>query len=130
MLCARMSMRKEYTNTTNIPPVNLIKDFARLGLPMFAVKIFAHPFDKVIFEYPLDELMEDVWSDQFVNICTRKMFSERLRKQKSVMPLSDNRASRLTLTLSMIPYVSQSNFESNTALQAFVCSGDRRRGSS
>lgn len=33
------------------------------------------------------------------------------------------------MTLSIIPYVSQSAFESNAALHAFVCSDDRKRGS-
>ena len=36
---------------------------------------------------------------------------------------------RLAVTLLMIPYVSQSVFESNAALHAFVCSDDRKRGS-
>jgi len=34
----------------------------------------------------------------------------------------------LTVTFSMIPYSSQSVFESKAALHAFVCSDDRERG--
>ena len=36
---------------------------------------------------------------------------------------------RLTVMSSMIPYFSQIVFESNAALHALVCSGDRNRGS-
>jgi len=29
-----------------------------LGFSMFAFKVLAHPLNKVVFEYPLDELVE------------------------------------------------------------------------
>ena len=57
----------------NIPPINLIKDWACLGLPMFTFKILAHPIDKVIFENPFDELMEEVGGYQFMNVCMGKI---------------------------------------------------------
>lgn len=41
-------------------------------------QIFVDPFYKVIFEYTLDELMQNVGCKQFVDISTRKAFSERL----------------------------------------------------
>jgi len=28
---------------------------------MFAFKIFAHPINEMIFKYPFDELVEDIW---------------------------------------------------------------------
>ena len=57
---------------------------------MLALKIFANPVDKVIFEYTLDELifeytldelMEDVRGDQLVNVCMWEMFSEWLETE-------------------------------------------------
>ena len=48
---------------------------------MLALKIFTHPVDEVIFEYTLDELMEDVWGDQLINVCAREMISEGLENE-------------------------------------------------
>lgn len=48
---------------------------------MCVLKIFTHPVNEMVLEDPLDELMEEVGSDQFVYICTGKMLSEWLRKQ-------------------------------------------------
>ena len=67
-------------NTANIPAVDLVKDRICLGLAMFALEIFAYPLNKVIFEYSLDELVEKVRGNQFINICTGKVFSKGLIK--------------------------------------------------
>ena len=48
---------------------------------MLVLKIFAHPVDEVIFEYTLDELMEDVWGDQLINVCVQEMISEGLENE-------------------------------------------------
>jgi hypothetical protein len=42
------------------------------------LEILAHPINKVIFEYTLDKLVEEVRSYQLINICTRKVFGEWL----------------------------------------------------
>jgi len=49
-----------------------------LGFAMFTFKVLTHPLDKVVFEYPLDELVQQVWSDEFVNISIGEVFCERL----------------------------------------------------
>ena len=46
---------------------------------MLMPKVLAHPLDKVVFEYAFDELVEEVRSYQFVDVCTREMFGEWLR---------------------------------------------------
>ena len=38
-----------------------------------------NPLDQVIFEYTLDELMEDVGCEQFMDISSRESVSEWLR---------------------------------------------------
>ena len=45
---------------------------------MLLPKVLAHPLNEVVFEYTFDELVEEVWSYQFVDVCTREMFSEWL----------------------------------------------------
>lgn len=45
---------------------------------MFTFKVFTHPLDKVVLEHPLDELVEQVWTNQFVDICIGEVFCKRL----------------------------------------------------
>ena len=45
---------------------------------MFAFEILAHPLNKVVLEYSLNELMEQVWSDELVDISVGEVFCERL----------------------------------------------------
>jgi len=99
---------------------------------MFVFKILTHPINKMILEHSFDKLVEDVWRYQLVNICTGEVLSKRLAGQVSDTAIQSQKwdgGIRLTVTLSIIPYISQSVFESNAALHAFVCSGDRKRGS-
>jgi hypothetical protein len=46
---------------------------------MFAYKVFAHPLNKVVLEYPLDELVEQVGSDELVDVGVGEVVCERLR---------------------------------------------------
>jgi len=48
---------------------------------MFAFKMLTHPIDEVILENSFDELMEDVRSYQFINICMGKMVRKWLAGQ-------------------------------------------------
>ena len=41
-------------------------------------KVLLNPFNDVIFERPFDELMQKVWSEEFMNISMRKLLSEWL----------------------------------------------------
>jgi hypothetical protein len=45
---------------------------------MFAFKVFAHPLNKMVLENPLDELVEQVWCDEFVDIGVGEVFCEGL----------------------------------------------------
>ena len=45
---------------------------------MFFFEIVHHPLDKVIFEHTLDKLVKEVWGDEFVDVCMRKVFGEWL----------------------------------------------------
>ena len=65
---------------TNVLPVDLVKDQVHFGFPTFSFEVFDHPINKVIFEDSFNELVEDVWGDQFIDICTREMLSEWLKK--------------------------------------------------
>ena len=46
---------------------------------MLALEILADPVYKVIFKHTLDQLMEEVWGYQLMDVCMREMLSERLR---------------------------------------------------
>jgi hypothetical protein len=45
---------------------------------MLTHKILADPVDKVVFKYTLDELMEEVWGYQLMDIRTREILGEGL----------------------------------------------------
>jgi hypothetical protein len=114
---------------SNVPPVDLVKDRVSLGLAVLALEVFAYPLNKVIFKHSLDELVEEIWSYQFVNICAGKMFGEGLMKIYQGRRVMTREEEGLTVMLSITPYVSQRVFESNADLHTPVCSGDRKRGS-
>ena len=99
---------------------------------MFTFKILTHPIDKMILKNSFDKLVEDVWGYQLINISMREVLGEQLTGQvrDTTIQLQEwDGGVRLTATLSIIPYISQSVFESNMALHTFVCSGNRKRGS-
>ena len=48
---------------------------------MFVFEIFTHPINEVIFEDAFDDLMEEIWGYQFINICVGKMFCKWLAGQ-------------------------------------------------
>jgi hypothetical protein len=94
---------------------------------VFAFKVLTRPLDEVVLEYSLNKLVKDVRSYQLIDICTREVICERLAAQ--VRKTGMQSMGGLTVASSMIPYLSQIVFESNAALHAFVCSGDRNSGS-
>ena len=56
-----------------------ILDYVKcMTLTMSLEKVLLNPFNNVIFECPFDELMQKVWSEEFMNISTRKLVSEWL----------------------------------------------------
>ena len=62
----------------HIPSVNLSQQFVPLAPAIFATQVIFNPSDEVIFERALDELVEDIWCKDLMDICTRKVISEWL----------------------------------------------------
>ena len=82
-----------------------------------------NPLDQVIFEYTLDELMEDVRCEQFMDISSRESVCEWLKA-----PVRENRSRRgieRTTTSPRIPYSSQRIPGSNLLIKKSVFSCDR-----
>lgn len=73
--------KQEYSARTRChsPTVNLIHEplslaFSLRGQPY----VLANPSHKVVLKSPLDKLVEEVWSQQLVNVRTWKVVRERL----------------------------------------------------
>ena len=62
----------------HIPSVNLSQQFVPLAPAIFATQVIFNPSDEVIFERALDELVEEIRRNDFMNVCTGKMSGERL----------------------------------------------------
>jgi hypothetical protein len=45
---------------------------------MLVLKVLAHPLNKVVLEDPLDELVEQTWGNELVDVCIWKVFCEWL----------------------------------------------------
>ena len=45
---------------------------------MLVFKVLTHPLNKVVLEYPLDELVEQIGSNELVDIRVGEIFCERL----------------------------------------------------
>ena len=52
------------------PAVNFVEDPFRIGGTVRVFEVLQHPFNKVILEYTLDDLMKEVRSDEFIYICS------------------------------------------------------------
>ena len=48
--------------------INVSDDLTGTLLPMLKFQILINPGDEVIFECALDQLMEKVWGDKFMNV--------------------------------------------------------------
>jgi hypothetical protein len=59
--------------------INILDNFPCSSGPICLLEVFMNPLDQVIFEYTLDELMEDVGCEQFMDISSRESVSEWLR---------------------------------------------------
>ena len=72
-------MRDGYADgSRDKPPINLIKYPRRLGGAMHDPEVILHPRNKVVFECPLDGLMEKIEGEKFVYIRTREVHCEGL----------------------------------------------------
>ena len=52
---------------------------------MFTLEVLAHPLNKVVLEHPLDKLVEQVWSNEFVDISIGEVFCKRLGGSESLV---------------------------------------------
>lgn len=69
---------------------------------MFVFEVLADPLNKVVLKHSLDELVEQVRSDELVDISVGKVFCERLGGSFSVTDHTDLRRG-LTVASSTIP---------------------------
>jgi hypothetical protein len=90
-----------------------------MGLAMCEDEIFLHPCYEVVLEGTFDDLMQEIWCDQFIYVCVRKLIGEWLSGTLST-ETSEIEMLR-TITLLTMPYVSQSTLGFSNATNAFVC---------
>jgi hypothetical protein len=62
----------------NLPQVNVIEDLVGTDLSVFKKKIFPDPCYQMIFPATLDDLMENVRRQHFVNVSTGEVIRKRL----------------------------------------------------
>ena len=77
-----MYLKQYHQNIHDSLPINFIQDHFTLCFSMFFSKILCHPFNEVVFEHSLDDLVQEVQGDQFVDICMGEVFSKWLRNNK------------------------------------------------
>lgn len=46
---------------------------------MSLLEITHNPLDKMVFEHTLNQLVKEVWGDEFIDVCMGEMFGEWLR---------------------------------------------------
>ena len=82
--CNGVSETLKKKRKLNIPPINFVQDRVGSSFPMFVFKVFARPLDKVVLEYALDDLVENIWGYHLVDVCARevicKWLARRVRK--------------------------------------------------
>jgi hypothetical protein len=91
---------------TNVPSIDIIHD---LFTPLRAVRgeyVVLDPFDKVVLEGTLDDLMEDIRGDQLVDVGPRESIGEWLNLSVSNEDMQFDEI--CTCTSSLIPKLSQS----------------------
>jgi len=62
----------------DLPSINVVEDPVGLCLTVCRNKIFINPCNKMILEYALDELMQDVWGNKLLNISMGEIICKRL----------------------------------------------------
>lgn len=58
--------------------VYILQNFCCLRRAMSLFQVLPNPVDEVVLEGSLDKLMQQIWREQLMYICTRKFTSERL----------------------------------------------------
>ena len=74
------------------PPVNFIQNRFTSRLSMLFFKIVHDPLNKVVFEHAFDELVKQIWGDEFIDVRMGKMFGERLEGESDKAHQTDRLA--------------------------------------
>jgi hypothetical protein len=54
------------------PPVNVSQNPFSLSRRVLEIDVGCHPCNQVVLERAFTDLVEEVWGQQLVNVCTRK----------------------------------------------------------
>jgi hypothetical protein len=69
-------MRKQ--KFSGLPMINIVKYVFCFFFAMSFFKIVIDPSYQMVFENPFNELMKEIWSDEFMYVGLRKIIRERL----------------------------------------------------
>lgn len=75
--------RRKRLNETNLLAVNVIQDAGGVRCRVVLLDVGFHPRYEVVLKSALDNLVQDVWREKLVDVCTRKVLSERLLGEAS-----------------------------------------------
>jgi hypothetical protein len=90
-----------------------------MGLAMCEDEIFLHPCYKVVLEGTFDDLMQEIWCDQFIYVCMQKHIGEWLNGTVSTEMSGIEMLH--TIAPLMMPYISQSTLGCSNTTKAFMC---------
>jgi hypothetical protein len=70
--------QRSHINKRSIPSINVCENLLCLTLAVMSLNVFLHPVDEMILECPLDNLMEDIRGQEFMDISAGKAICEWL----------------------------------------------------
>lgn len=70
------------TIITTIPSIDIIRDFLCLIWRVISIEVLVNPCNEVVLECAFNDLMKDIWRDEFIYVGSRKIFSKGLGKYK------------------------------------------------
>lgn len=62
----------------HLPAINLVQNGLGFCFPMLVFEVLTDPLNEVILEYPLDELVKQIWSDELVDVGVGKVLGKWL----------------------------------------------------
>ena len=62
----------------HLPLINICNDLTGMLLSMLKLQILIDPGDQVVLERSLNQLMEKIWGDKFMDVSAGKVHSKRL----------------------------------------------------
>ena len=63
---------------TNLPVINNVLDSLCITRSVLVLNVINHPLDEVVLKCPLDQLVEKIWGQQFIDLCLRKCLGKWL----------------------------------------------------